>query len=216
MTPTRHSLVAGLLTGLLLVSLAGSPAVAQDDDDLVDISAADATDDASLFEQLQALGGLFMGGLGGVGDSISQRVASATGDVPAAEQEAADLAAFVNGHNDSLVDHTNQVLDEYNGTVADTTYVLKVTVEGEDADATRWFVATGDGEDITDTWATATKPAETVDRTAELSVWEAEDLNADLREYRREYVAEDEVPPLGYYTRVGSQYVDVSEIEGDS
>lgn len=209
---TPHRLIAVVLAGALLVSLAGGPVVAQDDLDGT-VAEIVAPDDYGPAEA-------FLDGVRGFGGSAGlwlnrqlDSVPVVGGDPPDPDAEAADIRSFINDNNASLEAHTNDVLDEYDATVYNTTAVLEVTITSEAAsDETFYVIAEADGENVTNVTA-VTSTSKTVDRSEELDVYEAEALNEDLRAYHEEYVEEDEVPPVGYYVRTASKYGDISELE---
>lgn len=125
-----------------------------------------------------------------------------------------NLTSFVNANNQSLLNHSNDVLDHYGATVRNTTYVLELTVENEEDDttnrATRYFVATADGSNVTSLEATDSTN-ETVDRTHTLEWNQVEELNTDIRTYHSEYVETGEIPSKTYLGKMVARY-DITEI----
>jgi len=134
---------------------------------------------------------------------------------PTPGEEAGELQSFVNEHNDSFVDHSNQLLESKNATVRNTTYVLSLSIQnvedGETIEETVYLVAKADGENITSA-EVVDETNETVDRSHTLGWHQAEELNSDVRAYHEDYVAEDRLPSDAYLVRKALQY-DVSEIE---
>jgi len=212
-TTSRAGALALVLAVALLVATAAPAAAATDEDGESDLLLR-ITESASNTDLSAAASGFFGGRLAGVqswGDKWSRIL---MGDRPNVTAQANQLQEFVNQHNEGLVDHTNRVADAYNATVYDTTYVLKVNVadEGRETNQTRYLVATGNGANITSAHVQNATPNASVDRTRELDVFAAEDLNADLRAYHEEYVEPGEVPPLQYYINKAADYGAVSEI----
>lgn len=138
------------------------------------------------------------------------------GSEPGVEEQADRLDTFVDDHNGSLVEHTNEVLAEYNATVRNDTYVLLVEiaddVEDPSTTETVYIVATADGTNLTDLRATRTTDR-TVDRSTTLGVHKATALNDDLRDYREEYVEPGTVPEQTYYIQKGATYGDIQEFQ---
>lgn len=191
-----------LVAVLLLAATAPGTVAAQEDDD--DDSLLEITTD-SIWVAVNALRG------DAEGWWIRQK--ARLGDPPEPAAQAEDLREFVNENDQQLVDHANLVIDEYNGSVANATYVLEVTVEENKAgDASTFYViAEGDGSEVTSHEAT-TSTNETVDRESELTASEAEALVEDLEEYKDDYVDPGEVPTIGHLVRIGSKYTDIGEI----
>jgi len=128
---------------------------------------------------------------------------------PTVDAEAGNLTTFVNEHNASLVNHSNAVLDHYNGSVQNAAYVLELTVENKEGDttntATRYFIADADGENITSLQATnATNRS--VDAEHTIGWHKAETLNSDLRSYHDQYVTTGEIPGKTYITKMVTRY----------
>jgi len=140
------------------------------------------------------------------------------GTNPTVNEEANELQTFVNDHNESLLNQSNQVLEDYNATVQNTTYVLKLDVTDEEDGstnvATRYFVAEADGENITAIRAVNETDLE-ADRTHELSWNEAEQLNSDVRSYNEEYVEPGETPDKIYITKMVARYNIAEVATGD-
>ncbi len=128
---------------------------------------------------------------------------------PTVDAEAGNLTTFVNEHNASLVTHSNDVLDHYNGSVQNTTYVLELTIANKEGDttntATRYFIAGADGENITSLQAT-NATTQTVDAEHTIGWHTAEQLNGDLRSYHDQYVTTGEIPGTTYVTKMVTRY----------
>lgn len=134
---------------------------------------------------------------------------------PDVDDQAEDLRSFLNDHDQELVVHGNDVVDEHDVAVRNGTYVLEVTVVDDKDDpseeSTFYVLAEGDGSDVTGLEA-VTSTNQTVDRASTLSAHQAKELNADLEDYYDNYVEEDEVPSAGFYVRKASKYTTISEI----
>jgi hypothetical protein len=213
MTTSKRAGATALVLVVALLVASATPAAAATEDEESDLLLR-ITESASNTDQSAAAKGLFGGRLASISGAADKWYRIALGDRPNATAQANELTAFVNQHDQALVAHTNRVAEEYNATIYNTTYVLQVNVvdEGVGSNETRYLVATGNGSNITSAHMQNATPNASVDRSRELDVFEAEDLNADLRTYRDEYVEPGEVPPLQYYINKAADYGAVSEI----
>ena len=197
---------------LLLTGAVATPAVADTDDDsnpLAEFTVSDDADKTGLLAGI--LKGLGSRTFGGVGNFVTDLL----NNEPEPSAEADEMQSFVNDHNASFVNHTNTVLDEYNASVRNATYVLELTVyntEGtENHTATKYFVVSADGTNLTSGRIVdnTTKP---VNASKALTVFQMQSLNGDIREYHDRFVETGEIPKQGYYVGLAAQYASVSEI----
>jgi hypothetical protein len=215
MLPHRTNTALGvvLLVVLATATTAVVPTVsAAEDDPLVSFTADDGDDTDWSATITNGLMGLL-----GRSKSPGEFVADVLDREPSATNVTTNIQSFVNDHDAELVAHTNRVLDEYDATVRNGTYVAALHVApdpGEDRDnETIYLVAQADGTNLTS--------VEVVDSTAlspnasrMVSTFEAQDIDADLREYYDTYVVEDEVPESSYFVGLGAKYGRISELRG--
>lgn len=215
---TRNSYLTVLAAALVVVAaLAGAtaPAAAASDDSndgLFTYTVEKVTPDgwmAKASAALDGIGGIFSG------VDLGDVAADALGNEPSPTKQATELKTFLNEHNASFTNHTNQVLDKYNASVSNTTYVLNLTVVDEvdepTASETIYLVASANGENVTE-YEVVNETNKTVDRKRVMDSFTAEDLNADVRAYYESYVKPGEIPEKGYYISKYGKYGDISEV----
>lgn len=210
----HHTRLAALLAVVVLFAAVAPAPVAADDEDDDQLASVvfgeSATEKASV-----ALSGLW-GKIAHLKVDFSRAKDKALGtEPPDTEDQADELKHTLNSHSGGFVNHTNLVLDEYDGTVYNTTYVLQVDVvdDADDPDKTStvYVVASANGTELTSLEA-VDNTTHNVSKSVTLDVYEARRVNEQLDEYHDEYVSEDEVPEPKYYARIVSEYTDVSEI----
>lgn len=215
MPRTRFQTILSIVFAALLISSAVAPtAIAANDGDstpLAEFTVSDENSDST---------GILAGILKGLGsrsfDGPKNFITDILDKEPKTSTQANKMQSFVNDHNQSFVNHTNTVFEEYNASVRNATYVLELTVynvEGsENHTATKYAVVTADGENLT-SGRIVNETEEPVNASKALTVFQAESLNKDLREYHSEYVMPGEIPGQGYYVELAIEYASVSEIE---
>ena len=203
-----HRRTRALLAALLVLAAIApaGPALAQDDDE----------DDSGFLGPVE-IGPIEFGwnAIKGKADALGLWYDERFKEPPDVDEQAEDLRAFLNDHDQELVAHGNDVVDEHDVPVRNGTYVLEVTVVDDEDDpsdeSTFYVLATGDGSQVTAIEA-VTSTNQSVDRSSTLTAHEAKDLNADLDAYYEDYVEAEEVPSMGFYVRTASKYTTISEI----
>jgi hypothetical protein len=199
-----------LLVGLLVLAAATpAPVAAQADDDFVEL---DITDESGPIDSaLAAVGGIWARTTG----SASSWLTDVRDAEPTPSEQTEDLKTYLNERNETFIASTNQVLTEYDASIANATYVLELTVENTEGDTTEsstiYVVAEADGENVTSARVYDDTNA-TVDRSRTLSWDDAKLLNEDVRDYYDTYAEPGEVPPKSYLIGLASTYGNVSEI----
>jgi hypothetical protein len=192
---TTTTVVAAALAVLLIAT---TPATAAGGTGLVTVETED--DGLAAFDRVADV---VWGALSGF--SPADMVRDVLGDEPDAKAEAAELRDFLTANSTSIIAHTNTVIEEYDASVGNSTYVVETTVSGDTGSGTLYVIAEGNGSAVTD-YRVVKETSETVDAERTLSAFEAEDLNADLRAYHDEYVTTGEVPSKDYYAQMAGKH----------
>jgi len=203
LSPKQKAILIGVIAtaAVLTLFVAASPASAQTTEEasttdrLVTVVLSISQDPAAFAD--------------GLVEGIVMSVQGVSGSDSDPRTEAESLRSHLAENNDSYVEHSNLVIDEYDYAVGNGTYAYAVTVEGYD-DVGFVLVASADGEDITDYRAVNSTDRE-IDEEFSVSPLQLEKLNEDVREYNETYVSQGEVPSRGYYLGQATKYGGVLE-----
>lgn len=197
-----------LLSVAIVLAVTAPSVAAQSEETDIGVISADFGDDLSTADVIYAT---VTGTLASTVDGIRDTVNELRGSGPTADDEADELAAEITDNHEAYRTHLNDLVDEYDADVANETEVLRIDIDGDDGTESVWIRVEADGESITALNASRTATWNAT-RSHELSATDAEDLNADLDDYRTEYVEEGETPEPRYFLQQGSKYVNISEV----